>query len=66
MKSVSLLVGALGILAALVGVIGRFKGAPSISICTYHFAASSAILVGNTLLVAAILLRLLGMPDKKD
>jgi hypothetical protein len=65
MKTLSLIFAGLGVLTVVIAFIGRFHGAPSVTIFGVHSAASHIIIIGNTLLLIAIFLGQLKPPDKK-
>jgi hypothetical protein len=64
MKIVSWVVAALGLLMVLVSVVGRFHGPPTVTLLGSTHFASSVLLVGNTLLLAAIFLAVACPPPK--
>ena len=57
MKLLSKISGLAGVLLAAWAVIGRFRGPPTLSAFDDLFAASSALLLANTFLLLALLLR---------
>ena len=57
MKLLSKLAGLAGVLLAAWAVIGRFRGPPTLSAFDDYFASSSILLLANTLLLLALLLR---------
>ena len=65
MKSLSYVAGALGVIFALLALYGRFHGAPSIWLMGHTFAASTFLLVANTLLLIGIFLALLARSESK-
>jgi len=54
MKTLAWLIGLAGILVAALAVFGRFCNAPTISFGGHSFAASTFLLVANTLLLIAV------------
>lgn len=58
MRGISHGIGGGALLLAAWAVVGRFHGPPTLSALGQTFAASSALILANTLLLAAILLRL--------
>ena len=64
MKAVSWVAGVLGIIVALVGVVGRLRGAQSINVLGGHVPASFLIF-GILLVVIGIWLALLGRQANK-
>ncbi len=45
---------AIGVAIALLGIVGRFKGPPTVSFYGDQFAASSVLLTANTFLLLAV------------
>lgn len=66
MKKVPLIVGVLGLLVILAAFVGRFHGAQTVTIGNAHVAASSLLLVGNTLLLVAILMGVLNLQKQQE
>ena len=65
MKTASIIGGIAGLLVVLVAVIGRFHGAPTVTLMGYKFDASSVLLAGNTVLVTAAWMGMLSLLDTK-
>jgi hypothetical protein len=65
MKGASWLAVVLGLLVILMGFYGRFHGAWSIHVLGERFAASTFVLVGNSLLLIGIFLSVLALQGKK-
>jgi hypothetical protein len=65
MKSVSWFAAALGILIILVAIVGRFHGAPSVTLFGSRHTATTFLLAGNTLLLLAIFLAAAFPPPKQ-
>jgi len=64
MKAVSWVAGVLGIIVALVGVIGRLRGAQSINFLGGH-VPTSFLIFGILLVVIGIWLAVLGPQENK-
>lgn len=64
MKIVPLIVGALGLVAIVLAFIGRFHAAQTITVGQTHVAASSVLLVGNSLLLIGLFLSVLNLQNK--
>lgn len=58
MKGIAKLLGLAGIGIAIYSVIGRFIGGPALGFGYMGFEASTGLLVSNTLILIAILLKL--------
>ena len=65
MKCLSRVCGALAFLVAAWSVVGRYHGPPTLAAFGDTYAASSGLLVANTLLLTAILLSLYASGDRK-
>jgi hypothetical protein len=65
MKAVSIIVGVVGLLVAILAAVGRFHGPPSVTAAGCTFAASHVLLAANTVLLVAVWLAVLGQPEKK-
>ena len=65
MKTVSQIVGAVGVLVVLMAIYGRFHGAPTVALHGHIFAAASVLLMGTAILVFAVFLAVLGLQEKK-
>jgi len=64
MKGASKLVAVIGALLVLLSVVGRFWAEPNVCWFGQTFAAGSVLLLANTVLLAAVLMQLLGSPQK--
>ena len=58
MKAISNVLAIVGIVLAIYAVVGRFVGTPTISLGIAFFRTTTVLLVSNTLLLLAILLKL--------
>ena len=65
MKTVSQLVGAVGVLVILMAIYGRFHGAPTVALFGHLFHGSSVLLMGTAILVFGVFLAVLGLQEKK-
>jgi hypothetical protein len=65
MKSVSRIVGSLGVFVFLLAIILRFQGGQSIHLLGIMTSTSHLVLGANTLLLIALLLRTQETPEKK-
>jgi len=65
MKNAAWLFFVLGVLAMLVGVYGRFHGAPDIGIAGIRFAAGSVLTFANSLLLIGVFLGIAPPIEKK-
>jgi len=66
MKTASLVFAVLGVLVVVLAFIGRFLGAPTVTIFGVKSAATSLIVIGNTLLLIALFLNQWKPPEKKS
>jgi hypothetical protein len=64
MRALSRVLGFVALPIAAWAVYGRFHGPPTLAALGHTFAASSALIVANTLLLTAILLHLYGSRDR--
>jgi len=64
MKAISWVAGIVGIIVALVGVVGRLSGAQSINVLGAH-APATFLNVGILFMVIGIWLAVLGLQEKK-
>ena len=65
MRIPSLIFVGLGILVVVFAFIGRFHGAPTVTILGIKSAAANVIIIGNTLLLIGLFLGQLKPPEKK-
>ncbi len=65
MKLVAKMLGVLGILVAIVAVVGRFYNKPTVTLLGHSFAAGSILLVANTLLLLAVLVACLKCEEER-
>ncbi len=57
--------GALGVLLALIAIIGRFVKQPSITLLGWTFQASSILILANTFLLLAVFCHLMSRGSEK-
>lgn len=62
MRIVSWVLGALGLLAVAVAIVGRYHSVPTVTVFGLVHSASTWLLAGNTLLLTAIFLLLVKPP----
>lgn len=62
MKVLSLIVGVVGLVIVAAAVIGRFRGASTVTLLGHTHTASALMLVGNSVLLAGVWLGVLGTP----
>ena len=64
MKKAVMALGVLGMMVVVFAIVGRFHYAPTICWGGFKFSAGSVLLFGNTIMITAILLRVLFLQEK--
>ena len=66
MKALSMIAAAAGVLVILLAVVGRFHGAPTVTIMGSCHTAGTFLMLGNSLLLLAVLLSVWALGPRRS